>query len=149
MRDPGKNIVNERKLVVFSLIYPCPAHVLPDQVHGCCAVEQNSTDRTDHGSEGSSKRCAFCGSGIKAVALKSDHCQRDTDIGYGTNVCGNGSAGGYQSNVNDLHRSADHDAGGDVAKNYAADKTADEGSAQRVVTDGCSAQTRHTGKGCE
>ena len=144
MGDPGQYHVNQVKLLVISLFDCCPADVLPQQVHGSCTVEQNCTDSTDHGSEGSSQSGAVSGGSFKAIALEGNHRQRNTDVGYGTDIRGYCSAGRDQCDVDNLHCCTDHDAGRNVAENDTADKAADQRSSQCIVTDGSTAETGHT-----
>ena len=118
--------------------------MLPYKVHCSCAVEKDCTDSTDHGAEGSCKTCTFDTGGIKTLRFQSQHCQRDTDIGNGTNVSGNSSARSYQSDVNDLHGDTDKDTGANIAEDETADQTTDKRTAQSIVTD---RGTSHAGHG--
>ena len=144
MGDPGQISVRDRDHLVVTFFNRSPAHMLPDKVEGSSTIEKDSTDSTDHGAEGSREARAFYTGGIQTLGFQSQHGQRDTDVGYRTDVSRNSSAGGNQSDVNDLHGYADQDTGADIAKNKAADQSAYQGTAQGIVTDG---GTTHTGHG--
>lgn len=66
----------------------------------------------------------------------------DADVGDGTDVGGHGAAGSDERDVDDLNRGADDDARRDVAEYEADDETADQGTAEGVVTDGGAAHAR-------
>ena len=143
--DPGEDHVNQIQLFQLAPLDPLQAHVLPDQVDGGGAVEEDGSHGAHGGGHGDREALGLGGGGVQPHGGDVQHGKGNADVGDGAHVGGHGAAGGHQGDVHNLHRSAQHDAHGDIPQNQAADQAADEGAAQGVVSEGGAAQARHGG----
>ncbi len=87
------------------------------------------------GTEGCGHAGSLSGGGIDARVLDGEDRQRDTDIGHGADVGGDGSARGHESDVDNLDGSTDEDARLHIAHDDADDEAGDQRTTQSVVAD--------------